>query len=393
MERYADEKNPEIVYRVVDVVEPGQSKPRRPLWRRFVRVLLTVVAVSMLWSTIAPVFSHTVRHHCGRNRTSQPPQDLIPSVDFDFGEPDESGKGPLQDYTFPPDIKNFWIKQESFHGVTRTQVVGNVIVHSSDKAQNISAHFKFDASDDAIRQKISIEPKKDGILFKLDPLSLVKQTVNATVYLVIPKKDDYGLKNLRIGTVELNVWLKDTFTTQVKSTYVSSTSGHVTALGKGNTLLNINNLKIKTTSGDIHGEFPLNHALALETTSGHIKADINSQDLRERKAWFKTGSVSGQTVARFISDLHPRPLYSKHQSVSGDISVYYPKDWQGALKLETTSGKIDVEGEGTKIIKKEKDVVKKLWKVIKGDGKSKGFVATVSGKIGVFIGILDNGEE
>jgi len=389
-ERYVDEKHPEVVYRVVDVIEPEHPKPKRPLWRRFVRILLTFALVSMVWSTFAPIVGHAVRNHCGRHRgTDQPPQDM-PSMDYDLSDPKDTGGSPLQNFTFPADIKNFWLKQESFHGFTRTKVVGNVVVHSCEKAENISAHFKFQVSDDEIRKSISIEPKNNGILFKLDPFSVVKQTVNATIYLIIPKNKDYSLNRLQIGTVELDVWLKETLTTSINSTHISTTSGSTTALGKGDNLLDINNLKVSSVSGDIKGEFPLHHALALETTSGHITADISSKRLVEQKALFKTSAVSGATTAKFITDLQPRPLYSKHTSVSGDVKVYYPKDWQGGLKLKTASGHIDVEGEGTKVVRKEKDAVGKLWKVIKGDGKSKGYIATVSGKIGVYIGTLKN---
>jgi len=263
-----------------------------------------------------------------------------------------------------------------------------VIVHSCDKAENISAHFKFDVSDDSLLDEISIEPKRDGIVFKLDPFSIVKETVNATIYIIIPKKTDYKLTGLRIGTIELNVWLKDSFTTPVNSTFISTVSGSTTALGKDDNLLDITNLRITSVSGNINGQFPLQHALDLETTSGDIDVEINSEKLPEKTAWFKTGSVGGNTIAKFISNLHPRPLYSKHNSVSGNIDVYYPKDWQGGLKLKTTSGEIDVEGDGTKVVKKEKNIVGKLWKVIKGDGKSKGFIGTVSVKIGVYIGTL-----
>jgi len=304
-------------------------------------------------------------------------------------------KVPLQHFTFSPDIKNFWIKQDSFHGFTRTKVIGNVIVHSCDKASNISAHFNIEATDDELRSQVSIIPKEDGIQFKLNPFSLAKQTVNATIWIVIPKASDYELEDLRISTVQLNVWLKDSLTTKINSTYVSSVDGDINALGKSTDGkgLNVNNLKAKTVSSDISGEFPLHHALALETTSGKIDAAVNSADLEEETAWLKTKSVSGSTNIKFISNLHPRPLYSSHHSVSGDLSVEYPEDWQGGLKIETTSGHIDVEGKGTEIVKKEKDIVGKFWKVIKGDGKSKGFLGTVSGKIRILIGEVEDEEE
>lgn len=59
---YTDEKHPEgelvEVYEVVPVIEADQPRPARPLWRRLLRVLLTFLGLSMLFSAFAPV------HHC-----------------------------------------------------------------------------------------------------------------------------------------------------------------------------------------------------------------------------------------------------------------------------------------------------------------------------------------
>ncbi|KAF3936197.1 hypothetical protein ABW19_dt0203770 [Dactylella cylindrospora] len=389
MERYTDvvdEKHP-LVYRVIELEE--RPKPKRPLWRRFVRVILTILVLGMVWSTVAPF----LYRNCSKLRDLVPEHPIPPYLSLDLipldSETDPAMSDiPLQHYTFSRDLKSFWLRQDSFHGITRTEVVGNVIVHSCEKASNISAHFKFEVSDDSLLDKIEVIPRNDGILFKLDPFSIVQQTVNATIWLVIPKGGKYDLDGLRIGTTQLNIWLKDTFTTPVNSSYISSVSGSVTSFGRAakDTGLEINNLEVSTVSGEIRGEYPLNHALSLGSTSGDIDAEIASAFLEEEKAWFKTGTVSGSTTARFVSDLHTRPLYSKHNSVSGDVTLYYPEDWQGGLKLETTSGNIDVEGKGTTIVKKEKDIVGKYWKVLKGDGKSRGFIGTVSGAIKVIIG-------
>ncbi|KAF3925831.1 hypothetical protein ABW20_dc0102885 [Dactylellina cionopaga] len=391
MERYTDEKHPDVIYEI-ESLEFQQPKPKRPLWRRIARVLLTIGAVFTVLHLFKPVMH--MRHKCHKHQHSHPPQDVIPPMDLDIYEGGHHGKFPVEHYTFPADLKTFYIKQESFPGISRINVIGNMIVHSCDKAQNISAHFKFELSDSELRSRLSIEPHKNGLVFKLNPLSLVKETVNATVFLVIPKSDEYNLEELTVSTISLPIWIKDTFTTKVDTLRVSTVSGPITAFGKSedDKLMDVNSVRLKTVNGLIHGEFPLNHALDLETTSGDITADVVSANREEEAGYFKTSSVSGDHTLKFISKLNPRPLYSTHRSVSGDIKIDYPEDWQGDLKLKTTSGHIEVEGKGTDVIKKEKGPVGRFWKVIKGVGKSKGSVATVSGKIDILIGEKEDDE-
>ncbi|EPS35172.1 hypothetical protein H072_11515 [Dactylellina haptotyla CBS 200.50] len=401
MERYTDEKHPEGVYEIVPPVQHQQPKPKRPLWRRIVRVFLTVAVVFMVWSTVRPVI-HGMRRRChgGHGKPIQEPmlaipeKDMAPPIDLDMDHHflDEV-EVPYEHYNFPSDLRNFWIKQESFHGISRIQVTGNLIVHSCEKAENISAHFKFELSDPSLRSDLSVEPSEDGILFKLDPFSLIRETVNATIFLVIPKGKaadggDYSLDELTISTISIPIWLKDTVTTNIDKATISSVSGSIANYGKAadDNALDITSLRVTAVSGSIVGEFPLNHALDLETTSGEITADIVSANLKEETGYLKTHSVSGQHKINFLGKLNPRPLYSSHNSVSGDVELTYPEDWQGGLKLTTTSGHIKVAGKGTKVEERNKGPVEKFWKVVKGEGLSKGSVTTVSGKIDVLIG-------
>lgn len=396
-ERYTDEKHPDGVHHV-EVLEPLPQKPKRPLWRRVVRFLLTAGAIFMVWSTFAPIFSYTRCHRPNDNMHRPPQPDLSRSepISSDLIETMMSGGdgsgATYEHYTFPADLKSFWLKQESFTRLlptpTRTQVVGKVIVHSCPKAENISTYFRLSFSEPWLRESILIEPHSDGILFKLDPYSSTHAKVNATVLVVVPKSDEYSLDRLSAGTIQLPILLKDTFTTHINATSLDTISGNVFAFGKAadKKALDIANLHVGTVSGSIDGEFPLIHAVDLESTSGTITASIVSANLEEQIGYIKTSTVSGDHAISFLGKLNPRPLYSTHNSVSGNIDVKYPEDWQGGLKLKTTSGHINVRGKGTKVVKKDKDIVGRFWKVIKGDGKSKGSLGSISGTIDVLIG-------
>ncbi|KAF3915591.1 hypothetical protein ABW21_db0207035 [Orbilia brochopaga] len=388
-ERYTDEKHPEGVVYHVEVAEPA-PKPKRPLWRRIVRTLLTVGAIFMVWSTLAPVFTY----RCHRNKhdlNKNPPSEFSQSMDdvdtnIAFIQ-DDSPTVPPEYYSFSPDLKSFWLRQESILTIpTKTQVVGKVIVHACPKAANISAYVSFVLSDPSLRNGIIVDPRDDGIIFKLNPFSVKDQTVNATIVLVVPKSDSYSLDYFSAHTIQLPIYLKETFTTAVNTTRLASVSGNIFSFGKAadNTALNVNNVQITSVSGSINGEYPLYHALDLASTYGTITASVVSANLKEQTGFIKTNSVSGNTNINFLGKLNPRPLISKHTSVTGDINVTYPSDWQGGLQLTTTSGKITVHGKGTKVVQKKHKG--SFWRIIKGNGKSKGTFSSVSGKINVLVG-------
>jgi len=290
-------------------------------------------------------------------------------------------------YDYADGADNFWIKQGTQSSFpTLTEVYGKVVVASCSKASNISVHFKIAASDDRLAKKVTITPKHDGIWFAADIASLVRQHINVTAFVVIPHSHKYSLNKLRLSTHELDIHFAPSFTTAINSTYASTVSGSIRAHGTGSNVLDSKHLLARSTIGNISGEYPLEYDLALETTSGNINVTVNSERLKETIGHFRTMTLSGNTTAEFSSHLHPRPLYSKHKSVSGSVHLYYPVDWQGGLTIETTSGEIDVYGEGTMVVRKEKGVTGKLWEVVKGYGKSKGSISTVSGAIDVGIG-------
>ncbi|KAF3910485.1 hypothetical protein ABW20_dc0109875 [Dactylellina cionopaga] len=301
--------------------------------------------------------------------------------------PPADEKNLVKKFDFSPDItSSFYIKQESFRQPSKIEVVGNVIVHSSEKVSGISTQFHVTASDNSLLKNIEIKADKNGLTFRVDPVSSAKQTVNATVYIVINK--NYHLEDMQLSTIELPIWLADTFTSKITKASLSTISSPVTSYGKASKSngLDIDNLTVTSTSGDIRGEYPLQSVLDIQTTSGNIEVDAHCGDLRDIVASLKTKTVSGQTKIKFENQLNSRQLNSKHESVSGDIEAVYPKDWQGTLDLVTMSGSIDAKGAGTNIAKNQGSFIGGTTKVMKGDGKSTGLVNTVSGNINVLVG-------
>ncbi|KAF3916915.1 hypothetical protein ABW21_db0204877 [Orbilia brochopaga] len=289
------------------------------------------------------------------------PFDSCIDSDFVKYEGRTDGTVLLKHYTFAPEITTFSVIQESFRASSsQTRVVGNLIVRPCDKISTISAHFLFSNPDTSLIRSIELEENKNGLIFRANPPSTSKQTVNATIYVLVPSNSK--LEDLKISTIELPIRAIDYSAQKVGRSQLS------------------------TISGDIYGEFPLNNALNFSTTSGNITAGVHSpSDLRDGTTSLESHTISGEIKVAFITQLGQRVLNSIYQSISGDIDITYPEDWQGNLDLETMSGKIEAKGDGIQSSQENK-VVGSRWKATKGVGKSSGSLNTVSGDIEFQIG-------
>ncbi|KAJ6264050.1 hypothetical protein Dda_0190 [Drechslerella dactyloides] len=289
------------------------------------------------------------------------PFDSCIDSDFVKDEGRTDGTVLLKHFTFSPEINTFSLIQESFRASpSQTRVVGNLIVRSCDRVSNISAHFLFSNPDTSLLRSIELEENKNGLIFRANPPSPSKQTVNATIYVLIPSNSK--LEDLKIGTIQLPIRFMDYSAQKVGRTQLS------------------------TISGNIYGEFPLNNALNFNTTSGNITAGIHSpSDLRDGTTLLESHTISGETKVLFITQLGQRVLNSRYESISGGVDITYPEDWQGDLDLETMSGKIEVKGDGIQS-EKENQVVGSRLKARKGVGKSSGVLNTISGDIDFRIG-------
>jgi len=333
----------------------------------------------MIFSTMAPMMPNCTRK-----------VDRVNVMD----RPEHIGSKPKQRFTFPADLTDFKVKQDSQSTLpTRTNVYGKVVVASCSKADNISVSFDIHVSDDSLLEKIKIEPRNNGIVFSGDVMSLVKQSVNITAFVIVPSSKDFKLKTFQIETRELDIKLAPNFNTVVNGTYFETISGNISSYGHHSTdVLMSPYLAAKSVSGSIFGRYGLGNSLSLETGSGMIAVNVTSAPFNEVEARFKTNTVSGGNYVTFAGALNPRPLISSHKSVSGNVKVHYPEDWQGKAKLASTTGDISVMGEGTKIVKKENGATGRLYKAIKGSGTSRAFFGTVSGDIVLAVGAIEKEE-
>lgn len=78
-------------------------------------------------------------------------------------------------------------------------------------------------------------------------------------------------------------------------------------------------------------------------------------------------------------------LRSKHDSVSGDLRLFYPASWEGRFLAQSISGNIRVGGDGIEIIRRDRSWAK-LVEGKKGDGDSEIKMESMSGSVELVVG-------
>ncbi|KAI9641315.1 hypothetical protein NHQ30_010117 [Ciborinia camelliae] len=175
--------------------------------------------------------------------------------------------------------------------------------------------------------------------------------------------------------------------------------------------------RVESISGTIQGDFFIGSMGSFKTSSNTIQLvakpvlPATSDDEGQRNE-FSTFSVSGSTHVTLLDPLFILPptgqtykepidsnhyssiqvynsklrtFHSTHRTTSGGIEAYYPSTWIGNIEAKTISGRIEVEGKGIEIVKRNDGWGFKRIKARKGverdeDGGSVG-LKTVGGGI------------
>lgn len=152
---------------------------------------------------------------------------------------------------------------------------------------------------------------------------------------------------------------------------------------------------VSTRSGSISGSFPLGTFTELDTGSGSLSnvelfvMPVNASSPRR----LRTVSPSGSQSIRIVDDNLWRVageeeawwegMVSRHESLSGSISVEYPDSWEGTIEVETGAGSINIRGKGVQIIRQgEGRVIARKGK----EGGGKVIVRVKSGSVDLRFG-------
>jgi len=296
---------------------------------------------------------------------------------------------PKLDYEFGKSLEHFKVKQGSLSVIpSLVDVIGKVVVSESDN-DHISVHFDITASDDSLLDKIKIEATREGIEFAGDAVVLIKQTLNFTVGVNVPKGKGHKMHDFTVETSGLDIELAPSFNAMINNTHLSTTTGNIKSYGsKDKDVVYSPHFYAKSTSGDITGRFPLGFKTVLETTGGSIHANLTSASFFKDRAHVYTTTTTGDNQVILKNDIG-RSVSAYHRSVSGTVSLRYPEDVQGSIAGKSTTGDIDIVGNSIKVIKRENGNTSRLLKAIKGDGDSKIRMSSVSGKLEAIVGNWD----
>ncbi|KAL8296748.1 hypothetical protein RB597_006052 [Gaeumannomyces tritici] len=265
-------------------------------------------------------------------------------------------------------VKEATLKDTTEQGAY-VQVYGDVVFRKSDDG-NAAATVQLRANDESIVANQDFDSSAQSLVVKVPhkiPWNDKEKSPCLQVRITVTVPEGSKLDSLQVTTQTLGVKFLDNLSIGVtKSTLVRTISGQVGAAVNGeNDLdelahhgaprhfrLDSRYVSIKTTSADIVGSWPLFDLLALETTSGTIKAGVDPKPVDEdkpRDAKLMIKSTSGNV--EFWEPVHQaRRVLLKQQEQSGQANVLAPPPPRPAEELlppreymvdvHTTSGSI-----------------------------------------------------
>lgn len=134
---------------------------------------------------------------------------------------------------------------------------------------------------------------------------------------------------------------------------------------------------ISTSDGSM--DLALLHGLrtSLRSINGQMTVDLYPYGYNDSRTDIETHSNSGSTdVTVHPSISHPtaplKKLYGFYHADSGSLNLWYPAQWQGKVQGTTSSGSIDLDWDGLKIVKDEKKGwTKRAIEAVRGEGEAK----------------------
>ena len=190
------------------------------------------------------------------------------------------------------------------------------------------------------------------------------------------------------GSVEVNVDPRKASKNNVKPAVLrlDSSSGSIRATTP---TVNIPDRDYQTSISSDNGgiESTLLHGLrtSIHSINGHIRTDLYPYGHNNSRTDIDMHSSSGNTEITLHSSLsHPavplKKLYSKYHTVSGNLRLWYPAQWQGMVEGTTSSGSVRLDWKGLKVVKDEKKGwAKRNIEAVRGDGEGKLIFSQVSG--------------
>lgn len=192
------------------------------------------------------------------------------------------------------------------------------------------------------------------------------------------------------GSINIDVEPKKASTENVKPAVlrVTSNSGSVRAMSS---TVSVPDRDYQTTMSTSSGSMNANilHGLrtSLRSINGRITADLHPYGHNDSRTDIEVHDTSGSMDITLHSSLsHPtaplRKLYGYYRGNSGSMNLYYPGQWQGTVEGTTMSGSIDLDWQGLKVVKDNKEgYVKRTIEAVKGEGEGRLVFYQASGSV------------
>ncbi|KAF2834728.1 hypothetical protein M501DRAFT_999972 [Patellaria atrata CBS 101060] len=144
---------------------------------------------------------------------------------------------------------------------------------------------------------------------------------------------------------------------------------------------------INEKDGSVSGSLIHGTSTSITSYSGSISVDILPFEADPGRTTLRTSSHSGSQAVNILTPFKDagtpmKHLQSSHKSKSGQLSMSYPKEWEGEIKGSVSSGSVKVIGEDIDTIREGKGGY--LYE--KGNGESSMDFESNSGSVRIRIG-------
>ncbi|KAF2649345.1 hypothetical protein K491DRAFT_683928 [Lophiostoma macrostomum CBS 122681] len=152
-------------------------------------------------------------------------------------------------------------------------------------------------------------------------------------------------------------------------------------------------ITIDTKAGSVGGELIHGSKTTLSSLSGSITADVLPLGFGDETSTLETSTRAGLTEVTVQppykkAEAGMSKLVSSHKSISGNINLTYPQEWEGRVDGSSVIGEIHLEGKDLELLEEVKDPGSFRVAAKKGEGKSRMDFETVDGACDVRVGKL-----
>ncbi|KAI9810483.1 MAG: hypothetical protein M1827_006259 [Pycnora praestabilis] len=272
--------------------------------------------------------------------------------------------------------------------------VSNVNIESTTLDVMFFSNLDLNVSDSAIISSTSGDVSfadLSGPTF-LQSRRLIVHTTSGHISGEYPLQDLLSLKSTS-GVIDVSVDPKRANGTQEAEFEACTTSGDIKTLFNTQHIPErIYQTHVGSTSGRVTGNYILGPITNFHTTNGDIVTTVLPLSTTAHHS-LDTKSISGTTHITMLSPVENddnnamKFTRGSHSTTSGDISIRYPKEWEGGISGRTVSGDIKVTGRNIHVIEDKHGYGSHKFVGEKGDGGGAGQLrfGAISGSADVVI--------